>query len=141
MRNKREEVWCILLSVGDCRTGGGRLGSVSEYGCESGTTLAGAAAAGGLPSTAGEAVKDCVEGVRKTGFFTGLAGSEAGREPGARDRRASELRGRMTGSEMLAKAVWVLSKAAAASENMPLDDRCCSRGIEFVDGEVPCREA
>lgn len=92
-------------------------------------------------STAGAAVRDWVEGVRKTGFLTGLAGSEFGIEPGARDRRASELRGRMTGSEMLAKAVWVLSKAAAAREKMPLDDRCCSRGIEVVEGELPWRGA
>lgn len=102
--------------------------------------MAGAAAAGCLLSTAEVAVRDWMEGVLKTDFLTGLAGSEVGREPGAKDRRASELRGRITGSEMLAKAIWVLSKAAAASENMPLDDRCCSLGMEVVEGELPWRE-
>jgi hypothetical protein len=84
--------------------------------------------------------RDWLEGVRKSDFLAGLAGSEVGSEPGARDNRASELRGRITGSEMLAKALWVLSRAAAASEKMPLDDRCCNLGgIELVEGEGPCR--
>lgn len=41
---------------------------------------------------------------------------------------------------MLAKALCVLSRAAAAREKMPLEDRCCSLGIEVVEGELPWRE-
>lgn len=58
--------------------------------------------------------------------MSGLAGSEVGRELGTRERRASaelDWRGRMTGSERLAMALWVRSKAAAARVRRLFDER------------------
>ena len=61
-------------------------------------------------------------------------------EAGARERRASaelDWRGRMTGSEKMAMAIWVRSKAAAARLSR-LDERCDLVESEPVDGVLVC---
>jgi hypothetical protein len=83
---------------------------------------------------------DWVEGFLRSDFLSGLSGSLSGIELWLRERRAKEFLWRMTGSEMLARALWVLSRAAAAKEErMPLEERCGALDIELVDGELWCR--
>lgn len=152
MRSKRDDVWCILLSRGSTLTGGGVLGSVSEYGWEGGA----AARARALPSTADMDERDWLDGLLKGGLFpTGLDGSREGAVDvvavvvataaaaavvlGARERRARDWRGLTTGSEKLTMRFCVLSKAAAAREKMPLETRWGCRGCcEAVEGFAAC---
>jgi hypothetical protein len=75
--------------------------------------------------------RDWLEELLKIDFLAtaaaGLGGSELGSDPGARERRASELRGRTAGSDKLVRRFWVLSR----KEKMPLEERWI-RGIEAV---------
>lgn len=101
---------------------------------------------GGLPSGAAAAVgdNDWLDGVRSRWFLTGLAGSELVKAPGTRERRArAELDGRerMVGSSRRPDSeACVLSKAAAAKERRPLDERCSGfLETETVEGDETWR--
>lgn len=127
MRSKREDVWCIL---GDCESEfspfGGWLGEcwADENDVEA-----------DWPSPGFDS-RDWVDGLLKAVGLSGLAGSSLSCwcEPALSERRASvglDWRFRMTGSEMLAMTLWVLSRAATARERMLLEVRWW-RGTEPV---------
>lgn len=68
-------------------------------------------------------------------FLSGLDGSELGLELDSRESRERvllECRGRIEGSEMVAMAFCVLSRAAAARAKMPLEDRWFNLETETV---------
>lgn len=79
--------------------------------------------------------RDWLEALLGRWFLSGLEGSEAGVELGRREsleRVPLECRGRIAGSEMVAMALWVMSKAATARARMPLDERWLSLETELV---------
>lgn len=77
--------------------------------------------------------RDWLEVLLKRWYLSGLEGSDEGEElvsRESRERAPLDCRGRMEGSEMVAMALWVRSKAAAAKAKMLVDERLFSLETE-----------